>query len=104
MPFGPLLRMARAWLAEVAAAVGSQSACGTLLAALEPYAGRFVQAGFAGSWGAVDRLLGVLAAAVGRPGAADDHLATALELHVAAGAAPLAARTRADQARMRDRG
>lgn len=100
IPDGPHWLPAMAWLAEVAAALEQTSACVTLLARLEGYAGRFVQAGFAGCWGAVDRLLGVLAGAVGRHDDAEQHLGTALELHLALGAGPLAARTRGDQARL----
>jgi hypothetical protein len=89
-----------AWLAEAAVALEQTSACGTLLARLEGYAGRFVQAGFAGTWGAVDRLLGLLAGAVGRHDEAERHLGSALGLHVELQAGPLAARTRRDQSRL----
>jgi DNA-binding SARP family transcriptional activator len=94
VPEGLLWLPATAWLAEAAARLEQREASAVLLARLEPYSGRLVHAGFAGCWGAVDRLRGLLARAVGRPEEARRLLEAALETHRAIGAAPLERRTR----------
>jgi len=97
---GPLWLSATAWLAEAAARLESTAACAALHDRLEPHAGRFVQAGFTGCWGSVDRLLGMLAAALGRREEATRRLDAALAQHVAIDAGPLAHRTRGDRERL----
>jgi hypothetical protein len=64
VPGGLLWLPANAWLAEAAAGLGRSDACVTLLARLEPYSGRLVQASFTGCWGPVDRLLELLRTAL----------------------------------------
>jgi DNA-binding SARP family transcriptional activator len=96
VPDGFLWLPATAWLAEAAARLELQEASAVLLERLEPYAGRLVHAGFAGCWGAVDRLRGLLARVVGRPDEGRRLLEAALATHHAIGAEPLARRTRAE--------
>ena len=96
LPSGLWWLPANAWLAETAARLGRWDACLELLERLEPYAGRIVQAGFTGCWGAVDRYLGLLSAAVGRSEAARRQLDAALRLHQAIGAVALVRRTERD--------
>jgi hypothetical protein len=96
VPRGLFWLPATAWLAEAAAELRDAATSAALHAQLAPHAGRLVQAGFTGCWGAVDRFLGLLAGASGRPDAAHAHLSSALERHRALGAAPLVARTRGD--------
>ena len=67
-----------------------------VLHVLDEAAGRLVVVGSgAGSLGAVDRSLGVLALTAGHPDAAIEHLRRALELHQRIGALPWTARTSA---------
>ncbi len=97
---GPLWLPATAWFAEAAARLGDTTTCTDLFARLEPHAGRLVQAGFGGCWGAVDRFLGLLSAAVGRRDEALRHFDAALAQHMAIGADTLARRTRRDRDRL----
>ena len=100
VPDGLFWLPANAWLAEAASRLGESDAAAALLARLAPYAGRLVQAGFTGCWGAVDRYLGLAAAACGRHAEAEDHLAAAVAYHEALGAAPLTERARRDRMRI----
>jgi DNA-binding SARP family transcriptional activator len=94
IPDGLLWLPAVAWLAEAAAALGDATTSRVLLARLEPYAGRLVQASFAGCWGAVEHVLGLLADAAGSPDAAEGHLRAALRRHEVLEAPQLIARSR----------
>ena len=96
VPDGPLWLPATAWLAEAAARLDHAEASAVLLDRLEPFSGRLVHAGFAGCWGAVDRLRGLLARALGRPEEARRLLEAALATHQAVGAEALARRTLAE--------
>ena len=98
VPSGLLWLPANAWLAEAAAGLGRRDACAELFSRLEPYAGRVVQAGFTGCWGAVDRYLGLLSSALGRDEPARRHLDAALRLHESIGAVALIRRTERDLA------
>jgi hypothetical protein len=100
VPDGLFWLPANAWLAETARGLGEAEAAAELLARLAPYAGRLVQAGFTGCWGAVDRYLGLAAAACGRRAEAAAHLEAAVACHDALDAAPLAERARGDQLRV----
>lgn len=80
--------------AQTAVLIGDRAAAADVYARLEPYAGLFAIEGIlAGTWGCVDAHLGRLAALLDRPAAARRHLAAAVELDAAAGAA-LGERTR----------
>lgn len=100
----PLVRADSAWpvgatmLAEACAASGHARAAATLYGALEPIAGRWA-CGATGSLCIcpISRSLGLLAAAMERWGDADRHFDDALARAEAAGAAKLAARTRAER-------
>jgi DNA-binding SARP family transcriptional activator len=83
-------------LAEATAALGDVASAEALYPALEPHAGRLAQSTFTGCAGSVERVLGRLAATLGRPTAAEQHLDAALARHDAIGARALAARTRCD--------
>jgi hypothetical protein len=96
VPAGLFWLPATAWLAEAAAELQDAATAAALRGQLAPHAGRLVQAGFTGCWGAVDRFLGLLAGAAGRQADAQAHLRAALERHRALGATPLVARTRRD--------
>jgi DNA-binding SARP family transcriptional activator len=104
VPDGLFWLPATAWLAEAASRLGDAPAAAELLARLEPYAGRLVQAGFTGCWGAVDGFLGIAAVACGRRAEGERHLWEARSRHLALDAAPLIARTRRDLARATDGG
>ena len=91
---------ATAWLSEAASRLGDVAAAAELLARLEPYAGRLVQASFAGCWGAVDGFLGIAASACGRRADAERHLRAAGSRHLALDSPPLTERTRRDLARL----
>jgi hypothetical protein len=92
---------ATAWLAEAAASLADATAAERLLDALRPHAGRLIQASFTSCWGAVDRVLGLVAAACGSRAEAERHLEAALRIHTALAAQPLIARTRRDLAALR---
>ncbi|GEL25285.1 hypothetical protein PSU4_42390 [Pseudonocardia sulfidoxydans NBRC 16205] len=88
------------WLPEVVQAaqtavlIGDRVAARTVRKLLEPFAGLFAIEGIlAGTWGCVDGHLGRLAALLGDDAAAREHLAVAVGLDGAAGAA-LGERTR----------
>jgi len=100
VPRGLYRLTALAALAEACAALGDTARADGLYAELAPHAGRLVQTGFSGSWGSTRRFLGLLSAAAGRHAEATEHLAAALERHETLEAAPLAARTRCDQAEL----
>jgi tetratricopeptide (TPR) repeat protein len=95
---------ATASLAEAAAVLGDAEGADRLYTELEPYADRFVQWGFTGNAGSVQRLLGRTAAAAGRPQQAAVHFTEALARHTEVGAAALAARTRCDYGELLMRG
>lgn len=81
---------------EAAAALGDAPIAARVYAMLEPFAERTVQLGFAACFGPVERVLGVLAAACGRPDAAQAHLERALARAEATGALTFALRSRAE--------
>ena len=83
-------------LAEATAALTDAASAEALYPALLPYAHCLAQTGFTGCAGSVERVLGRLAATLGRPRAAQGHLDAALARHEAIGARALAARTRCD--------
>ena len=70
------------YLADAAAAVGHESMAALLYPELEPHAGRNVMIGYGvSSYGAADRYLGMLAAALGEWETAVQHFESALELN-----------------------
>jgi hypothetical protein len=82
------------WLPEAvqaamtAALIGDREAADAVYAVLTPYSGLFAVEGIlAGTWGCVDAHLGRLAVLLGRSAAARTHLAAAVDLDRAAGAA-----------------
>jgi len=84
-----------AYRTEVAVAWGTPEQSARLYEVFEPYRGQIVIGGMGeGCMGAVDRYLGMLAAAAGRPTAADAHYETALLLETGLCSSPLLARTR----------
>ena len=72
-------------LAEASAKLSHAESAEILYEALEPYAGCLVQVGYAGSFGPVSRLLGLLAAARGDRDSAVSHLEAARSMAEAAG-------------------
>jgi tetratricopeptide (TPR) repeat protein len=98
VPHGLYRLTALAALSEACAALGDGARADALHAELAPHADRLVQSSFSGSWGSAHRFLGLLRAAAGRHDEAAAHYAAALERHEALDAAPLAVRTRLDQA------
>jgi hypothetical protein len=100
VPDGLLWLPATAWLAEAAARLEDMVVCAGLYTRLAPHSGRLVQAGFTGCWGAVDRVLGMVAGVLGRHEEARRHLDAALDRHLAIDAGPLARRTRIDRERL----
>ena len=93
VPPGLLWLPAHAWLGEAAARLGRTDACATVYERLAPHSGRLIQSSFTGCWGAVDRILGLLAATLGKREEAQGRLVDALEQHRRIGAAPLLRRT-----------
>ena len=91
-----LLGMALA--AEAAALLGAREASAMLYAQLLPHAGRHAIGHTEGSVGAVDRYLGLLAAAIDRPDDAIRHLEDAVHINERMGARPWIAHSRADLA------
>jgi class 3 adenylate cyclase/tetratricopeptide (TPR) repeat protein len=89
-----------AMLTEVCSTVGSRRDAATLLHLLRPHAGRLAAATGSVCHGAVDRFLGMLAAALGRWEESQEHFGAALAVEERIGARPLAARTRYWYARM----
>ena len=91
-----------AFATELVAGLGTAPAAGQLYQALLPFAGQAVVSGAAISFrGAVAHHLGVLAAALGRPGEAAAHLERAVAVHERLGARPWALRSRCELARLR---
>jgi AAA ATPase domain len=91
-----------AFAAELVAGLGTAPAAGQLYQALLPFAGQAVVSGAAICFrGAVAHHLGVLAAALGRPGEAAAHLERAIAVHERLGARPWALRSRCELARLR---
>jgi hypothetical protein len=91
-----------AFATELAAGLGLGPAAGQLYQALLPFAGQAVVSGAAICFrGAVAHHLGVLAAALGRPGEAAAHLGRAVAVHERLGARPWALRSRYELARLR---
>ena len=89
---GPMSPRDSEWLpamvqsAITATLLGDRDRAGRLYETLLPYSGLFAIEGiFAGTWGCVDGHLGMLAALLDRPRAAEEHYAVALELNRAAG-------------------
>jgi hypothetical protein len=92
-------------LAEASVLIGDATFGVSLYERLAPYAGRPVTAGRAAcSYGAVDRSLGGLAGLLGRERDAVRHLADAIQLNDAFGAAVWRARAERDLARTMSRG
>ncbi|WP_144186629.1 helix-turn-helix transcriptional regulator [Elioraea rosea] len=90
-----------AFLAEVCVALGDASRAAILYGLLLPYAGRnLVPGNGAGSVGAADRQLGLLAATMGNWPDAERHFAAALALNEATGGLAPLAHTRHDLAAM----
>ena len=79
--------------AEGAALVGDPAHADRLYAALEPYADRHAQLVFTAHLGSVHRVLGLLAARLGRQDRALEHLEVAWARHVGMGAAAPALRS-----------
>jgi pentatricopeptide repeat protein len=100
IPRGLYRLTALAALAEACHALGDRPRADGLYAELAPHAERLVQSSFSGSWGSAHRFLGLLSAVAGRPDQAAEHYAAALARHEALEAAPLAARTRCEQAEL----
>jgi hypothetical protein len=91
-----------AFVTELVAGLGAGPAAGQLYQALLPFAGQAVVSGAAISFrGSVAHHLGVLAAALGRPGEAAAHLERAVAVHERLGALPWALRSRYELARLR---
>ena len=84
--------------AEAAARLGARSECTTIFGQLMPYAGRHAIGHTEGSIGAVDRYLGLLAAAMDRQDDAIRHLEDAVHINERMGARPWTAHARADLA------
>jgi tetratricopeptide (TPR) repeat protein len=84
--------------ADAAARIGARSACETLYGQLLPFAGRHAIGHTEGSLGAVDRYLGLLAAALDRHDEAIRHLEDAVHINERMGARPWTAHSRADLA------
>jgi hypothetical protein len=90
-----------AFMAEVAAGVGSVPAAEILYEALRPYGPQFVVCGVAGAtYGSVWRQLALLAVVLDRPDEATAHFQHAIEAHRAAGAMPYLAHTQREFAAM----
>ena len=85
-------------LSDVAIALGDRPRCERLLELQRPNAGRAVTLGLGAYHGALDRTLGNLAVALGRPEDGVPDLERALELHESFRAAAWAARNRYDLA------
>jgi hypothetical protein len=91
-----------AFATELVAGLGAGPAAGQLYQALLPFAGQAVVSGAAISFhGSVAHHLGVLAAALGRPGQAAAHLERAIAVHERLGARPWTLRSRYELARLR---
>src|SRR5215475_4504667 len=87
-----------AFAIELVAGLGAGPAAGQLYQALLPFAGQAVVSGAAISFhGSVAHHLGVLAAALDRPGQAAAHLERAIAVHERLGARPWALRSRYEQ-------
>jgi hypothetical protein len=88
-------------LAEAAWALGDETAAALVGPLLEPFADRFVVAGRGLAWrGSVARGCGLASAAVGRWDEAERHLHAAVEVHRRAGALPVLARARLEEAKV----
>jgi hypothetical protein len=91
-----------AYAAEVTAALGIAPAAEKIYLALEPFAAQAVVSGVAVTFkGAVAHHLGVLAAALGRTGAAASHLEQAVATHDRLGAVTWSLRSQYELARLR---
>jgi tetratricopeptide (TPR) repeat protein len=85
---------------EACALLGDVSNAAVLYGQLQPFAGRNAMGFSEGSVGAVDRYLGLLAAAMGRMDDAVHHLEAAIQLNEQMGARPWAAHCRHDLAQI----
>jgi class 3 adenylate cyclase/tetratricopeptide (TPR) repeat protein len=85
-------------LSDVAIALGDRPRCERLLELQRPNAGRAVTLGLGAYHGALDRTIGNLAVALGRPDEGVPHLERALELHDSFRARAWATRNRYDLA------
>ena len=70
-----------AWLAEACPQTGDHERAAVLYELLAPYADRFVQLTFNGSFGCLHRHLGLLAAQLGRSRQATEHFEEAIDRH-----------------------
>ena len=90
-----------ALLSEAAAILGDQGAAQQLYDILRPLSDRYFVVGLCVlNWGAVARNLGLLAATLGRPERAREHLAHALKLNANVGGVAWHAQTQIDLARV----
>jgi DNA-binding SARP family transcriptional activator len=83
-------------LAETVGRLGGGAQARLLYELLSPYADRTAQDGFAECLGSVHRVLGLLAATLGRPGRAADHFEAGIRRHAQMSAPLLCARTECD--------
>ena len=87
-----------AWLADVSSQEDDHERAALLYEILAPYADRFVQLTFCGSFGCLHRHLGRLAAQLGASRRAAEHFEEAVRRHVMIPAPALEARARGDYA------
>jgi hypothetical protein len=87
-----------AWLADVSSQQHDHERAALLYELLAPYADRFVQLTFCGSFGCLHRHLGRLAALLGASRRAAEHFEEAVQRHVMISAPALEARARGDYA------
>lgn len=87
-----------AWLAEACPRTGDHEQAAVLYELLSPYAARFVQLTFNGSFGCLHRHLGLLAVQLGRSRQATEHFEEAVNRHANIPAPALEARTLCDYA------
>jgi tetratricopeptide (TPR) repeat protein len=85
--------------AETAVRLGDETRCAQLYELLTPLAGTAAMVGTVAYYGAVDRYLGLLALALGRPNDAVAHLEAAIAIHERMRARPWIARTQYDLGR-----
>jgi hypothetical protein len=88
-----------AMLTETAVALADTARCSVLYRLMQPFAGRVIVVGIAeGSFGPVDRYLGLLATACGDYAAAERHFAGSLEVSRRLASPPFVAQTQNDLA------
>ena len=102
IPHDPVWSSAMTMAAEVAAILGDTDAAAVLAENLRPFTGMLAHNG-TGTFGAIDRYLGLVAVTLGRYFEADAHFAAAAAIHSRIGAPAWLARTQVDWARMLQR-